>query len=95
MPSKAAKLAPQDYKSLLLKGRSYRKLKMYDKATEALQEATRFKPGNTDIIYEAGLIAEDQGKLKDAEDIYKEALSFDPTFKPATEALDRIKSEKK
>lgn len=95
MATKAAKLSPQDYKSLLLKGRSYRKLKMYDKATEALQQAYRFKPGNTDIIYETGLIAENQGKLKDAEDIYKESLSFDPTFKPALEALERLKSKKK
>jgi tetratricopeptide (TPR) repeat protein len=90
----AAKLSPQDYKSQLLIGRSYRKLKMYKQATQALQNAYRFKPGNTDIIYEAGLIAEDQGKLKEAEKIYKETLSFDPTFKPAQEALDRLKSKK-
>lgn len=95
MAIKAAKLAPQDYKSLLLKGRSYRKLKMYDKATEALQEANRYKPGNTDIIYEAGLIAEDQGKFKDAEKIYKEALSYDPTFKSASKALERLNSKNK
>jgi len=95
MATKAAKLAPQDYKSLLLKARSYRKLKMYDKATEALEVANRYKPGNTDVIYETGLVAEDQGKLKDAEDIYKESLSYDPTFKPALEALERLKSKKK
>jgi Tfp pilus assembly protein PilF len=95
MATKAAKLAPQDYKCLLLKARSYRKLKMYDKATEALEQANRFKPGNTDVIYETGLVAEAQGKLKDAEDIYKESLSYDPTFKPALEALERLKSKKK
>jgi tetratricopeptide (TPR) repeat protein len=92
---KAAKISPQDYKSQLLIGRSYRKLKMYKEATVALQNAYRFKPGNTDIIYEAGLIAEDQGKIKDAEKIYKETLSFDPTFKPAIDALDRLKSKNK
>ncbi|WHY66340.1 tetratricopeptide repeat protein [Neobacillus sp. SuZ13] len=95
MASKASKLAPQDYKSLLLKARSHRKLKMYDKATEALETANRYKPGNTDVIYETGLVAEDQGKLKDAEDIYKESLSYDPTFKPALEALERLKTKKK
>ncbi|MEH7414366.1 tetratricopeptide repeat protein [Neobacillus drentensis] len=95
MAIKATKLAPQDYKSLLLKGRSYRKLKMYDKAKEALQQAERFKKGNTDVIYETGLVAEDQGRLSDAESIYKETLSYDPTFKPALEALERLKSKKK
>jgi Tfp pilus assembly protein PilF len=87
---KAAKLAPQDYKSKLLMGRSYRKLKMYKQATTALQAAIRFKPGNIDSIYETGLVAEDQGKKKDAEQIYKEALSFDPTYKPAQEGLNRL-----
>lgn len=95
MATKAAKLAPQDYKSLLLKARSYRKLKMYKEATTALEQANRFKPGNTDIIYETGLVAEDQGKIKEAEEIYKESLSYDPTFKPAIKALDRLKSKNK
>lgn len=94
MAIKAAVLAPQDYKSQLLKGRSYRKLKMYKEATAALQEAYRLKPGNTDIVYEAGLVAEDQGKKKEAEKIYKEALSYDPTFKPALNALDRLSKKK-
>jgi tetratricopeptide (TPR) repeat protein len=95
MAKKAEKIAPQDYKSKLLIGRSYRKLKMYKEATNSLTEAYRFKPGNADIIYEAGLTAEDQGKFKDAERIYKEALNLDPTFKPAIEALDKLKSKNK
>jgi tetratricopeptide (TPR) repeat protein len=90
MAQKAASLAPQDYKSLLLEGRSYRKLKMYKQATEALQNANRFKPANTDIVYEAGLLAEDQGKKSDAEALFKEALSYDPTYKPALQELDKL-----
>lgn len=90
MAIKAAKIAPQDYKSQLLKGKSYRKLKMYKQANTALEEAIRFKPGNTDIIYEIGLVAEAQGKNKEAEKIYKEALSYDPTFKPAQTRLEHI-----
>jgi tetratricopeptide (TPR) repeat protein len=95
MAVKAVKISPNDYKGHLLKGKSYRKLKMYDKATKALEEAIRLKPGNTDIIYEVGLIAEKQGKLKEAEQIYKETLSYDPTFKPAITGLDRIASKDK
>jgi tetratricopeptide (TPR) repeat protein len=95
MASKAAKIAPLDYKGHLLKGRNYRKLKMYEKATKSLEEAIRLKPGNTDIIYEVGLVAEDQGKIKEAEKIYKETLSYDPTYKPAIKALERITSKDK
>jgi tetratricopeptide (TPR) repeat protein len=94
MAKKAAKLSNNDYKSQLLIGRSYRKLKMYKESMSALATADRFKPDNTDIIYEAGLVAEDQGKFKDAEKIYKETLSYDPTYKPAIDALDRLKSKK-
>lgn len=90
MAVKAAKIAPRDYKGHLLKGRSYRKLKMYKEATSALEEAARLKPGNTDVIYEVGMVAESQGKKKEAEKIYKETLSYDPTYKPAINALDRL-----
>jgi len=94
MATKASSLSPQDYKALLLKGRSYRKLKMYKQATDALEDAARFKPGNTDIVFEAGMVAEDQGKKKDAEALFKEALSYDPTYKPALKELDKLAKKK-
>lgn len=94
MALKAVKLSPKDYKGQLMAGRCYRKLKMYDKATTSLQESIRLKPGNTDILNEVGLVAEAQGKKKDAEKIYKEALSYDPTYKPAINALDRLSKNK-
>lgn len=90
---KATEISPRDYKGHLMKGISYRKLKMYDDANEALAEADRFKPGNTDVIFEIGKVAELQGKKKEAEAIYKEALEYDPLYKPALEALDRLASK--
>lgn len=90
MASKAAKLAPKDYKGHLLKGIAYRKLEMYDKANESLQEALNFMSTNADIIYEIGQVAEARGKEKEAEDIYKEALNYDPLYKPALEALEQL-----
>lgn len=91
---KAVKLSPQDYTGYLLEGRSYRKLKLYKKASDALEDAIRYRPGNTDVLYEVGLVAEAQGNKKEAEKIYKETLSYDPTYKPAIKALDRISSKK-
>lgn len=92
---KATEISPRDYKGHLMKGKSYRKLKMYKEANEALAEADRLNVGNTDTIYEIGLVAEDQGKKEEAEEIYKEALEYDPLFKPALNALDRLTSKEK
>lgn len=91
---KATDLSPRDYKGHLLKGMSYRNLKMYKEASESLFEADKLMPGNTDIIFESGKVAEAQGKKAAAEEIYKEALSYDPLYKPALEALDRLSAKK-
>ncbi|WP_040204197.1 tetratricopeptide repeat protein [Neobacillus jeddahensis] len=87
---KAVELAPKDYKGHLLEGMVYRKLKMFKEALASLQEADKLMPVNNDIIFEIGRVAEDQGKVKDAEELYKKALSYDPLYKPATEALTRL-----
>jgi tetratricopeptide (TPR) repeat protein len=88
--SKAVELAPRDFKGHLLQGMVYRQLKKYDKAEASLNEANKLMPANTDIIFEIGKVAEDQGKLKDAEALYKEALSYDPMYKPAATALEEL-----
>ena len=90
MATKAAEIAPRDYKSQLLTGTAYRKLKMYDEAIETLSKANELMPGNTDIITELGKVAEDQGDIKNAEELFKEALNYDPLYKPAIEGLDRV-----
>ena len=90
---KSIKISPLDYKGHLLKGKSYRELKMYKEAKAALDEAYRLKPGNVDTLFEIGKVAEAQGDKKEAEAIYKETLSFDPLFKPALKALDNIASK--
>jgi tetratricopeptide (TPR) repeat protein len=90
MATKATEISPRDYKGHLMKGIAYRKLKMYEEATKTLFEADKLMPANTDIIYEIGKVAEDQGDKKKAEEIYKEALEYDPLYKPALNGLERI-----
>nr|WP_263324846.1 tetratricopeptide repeat protein [Neobacillus sp. Marseille-Q6967] len=90
MATKAAEIAPRDYKANLLKGTAYRKLKLYDEAIETLSKANELMPGNTDIITELGRVAEEQGDIKNAEELFKEALNYDPLYKPALEGLDRV-----
>ncbi|MDQ6600342.1 tetratricopeptide repeat protein [Bacillus salipaludis] len=90
MAQKATEISPKDYKGWLLKGMSFRKLKMYKDSIKALNEANRLMPSNTDIIFEVGLVAEDQGDKRNAEEIYKTALNYDPLYKPALDGLKRV-----
>ncbi|WP_462410979.1 tetratricopeptide repeat protein [Neobacillus sp. Marseille-QA0830] len=93
--NKVTELAPRDYKGHLLEGMVYRKLKKYKEALASLQEADKLMPANNDIIFEMGRVAEDQGNVKDAEELYKKALSYDPLYKPASEALTRLAGKDK
>jgi tetratricopeptide (TPR) repeat protein len=90
MAEKTTEIAPRDYKGHLLKGTVFRKLKIYDNALETLSLANTLMPGNTDIIFEIGRLSEDQGNQKEAEELYKEALNYDPLYKPALEGLERV-----
>ncbi|MFZ7943831.1 tetratricopeptide repeat protein [Neobacillus sp. 19] len=92
---KAVDLAPKDYKGHLLEGMVYRKLKMYTEAFASLEEANKLMPANTDIIFEIGKVAEAQGKTKDAEELYKKALAYDPLYKPASDALTKLAGKSK
>jgi tetratricopeptide (TPR) repeat protein len=87
---KAAEISPKDYKVHLQKGISYRGLKMYKEASESLSQANKLMPTSSDIIYEIGRVAEDQGQTESAIAIYKEALSYDPLYKDAVKALERL-----
>lgn len=92
---KAVELSPKDYKGQLQKGIVYRNLKMYKDSLDALNQANQLLPGNTDTIFEIGKVAEAQGHKKDAEKIYKEALSYDPMYKPALKALEQLTGKNK
>jgi tetratricopeptide (TPR) repeat protein len=95
MALKATKISPRDYKGHLLTGSVYRKLKMAKESLDALNEANKLMPGNTDIIYEIGRLIEDEGDAKGAAEIYKEALNYDPLYKPALEGLERVAANDK
>ena len=89
--SKANELSPRDFKVPFQKGIVYRNLKMYTEATDSLTLANKLMPTNTDIIYEIGMVAEAQNQKSAAIDIYKQVLSYDPLYKPAIAALERLK----
>ena len=90
---KAVDLSPKDYKGHLQKGVTYRSMGMYKEASLSLAQANKLLPGSADIIYETGRVAEAQGQKEAAVEIYKEALSYDPLFKEAITALERVEKK--
>lgn len=90
MFQKTTELAPRDYKGFLQRGIVYRKLKMNKQAIESLEKANKLMPGSANIIYEIGALAESTGDTNSAIRIYKEALSYDPLYKDAADALNRV-----
>jgi tetratricopeptide (TPR) repeat protein len=90
MFQKAIEISPRDYKGHMQKGIIYRKLKMYSEASKELDQANKLNPARADIIYEIGMIAEAQGYKDQAAQIYKDALGYDPLFKDAVKALQRV-----
>ncbi|WML54731.1 tetratricopeptide repeat protein [Neobacillus sp. PS3-12] len=95
MAQKAETLGPKNFQAHLLSGMVYRNLKQYDKALKSLQSALKIMPTNTDIITEIGRVKEDQGNNKEAEKFFKEALSYDPLYKPASQGLERVAAKQK
>lgn len=89
--TKAGELSPRDYKVYLQKGIAYRNLKMYKEAKDSLTQANKLMPTNAEIIFEIGQVAEAQGQKADAIGIYKDVLTYDPLYKPAIQALERLK----
>lgn len=87
---KAVEISPKDYKGYLQEGIALREMNKYKEATAALEKADKLAPKNSDVIYQAGLVAEAQGQKEAAIEIYKEALKYDPLFKDAKEALERL-----
>jgi len=94
MFQKTVELSPQDHKGHLQKGILYREMKMYKEAVESLETANKILPGNANVIYEIGRVAEEQGNFETAITIYKEALSYDPLYKDAVEALKRVEKKR-
>ncbi len=75
-------------------GLAYQQLGKPQEARSELKLAYRLNPGSVDVIYQLGVVAEKLGDLKDAQFQYESCLQFDPNFRPAIEALERLKKSR-
>lgn len=91
--TRAAKLAPNDYKPQMLKAISYRKLELYSKSEDAFSKAVELSSDNASLLYEIGYLQEVQKKYKEALEAYNDALSFDPMLEDALEGAKRMKDK--
>ncbi len=88
--TRAAKVAPRDYKNYLQMGVIYNIQGKYKDAVAALNKANQNEPGSADIIYQIGVSAEKTGDKAGAQEMYQQAINFDPNYQDAKDALARL-----
>ena len=88
---KCTKLAPTDYIGWMNVGVTSYKLGNIKKSYETLNKAMTLNRGSADIHYHLG-VASELNKEKDlAIEQYEEALTYDPNYEDAKEALKRLR----
>lgn len=88
---RAITLEPKSGTAFLNLGVSYNQLGKYDEALKYLQQAYKFNSGSVEVLYQLGYALEKSGRKEEAIYQYKAANGFDPNYKPAKEALARLK----
>ncbi len=91
---KMLELSPTDISTYEHIGQCYRKLKEFEKAENALQEALKIQPFNPKFNYEMALVYWDMGKKEKALEHLNRSLyvweEADPEYKPARNARAKL-----
>ncbi len=87
----AIQIVPNAFGPHLNLGISYVKLEKYEDALKELSLAYKSNPGSPETFYWKGTAYEKQGKLDLAFNEYETAINFDPNYKTAKEAYERLK----
>ncbi len=87
----ALAINPKSAEALLNLGMAYNQTGKYEQAIKELEKAYRMERGNAMVIYQIGVAYERLGKKDQAIYQYESALSFDPKFTEAQQALKRLK----
>ncbi len=87
---KVTELAPDDYRGYFNMGICYMYLGMENYALDMFFTAKALRPGASDVAYYTGMTLERMGEYKAAMEEYEEALSFNPKYREAQAALNRL-----
>lgn len=92
---KVTELSPEDHRGYQNMGVSYMYLGMHEEALNMFHTAKALRPGASDVAYYAAMTYERMGAYEAAIEEYEEALTFNPKFTEAQEALDRLMKKQK
>lgn len=87
---KVTELAPEDYRGFFNMGVCFTNLGKYEDALDMYFTAKVLRPGASDVAYHTALTYEKMGAIEAAIEEYEEALSFNPKFTEAQQAIDRL-----
>ena len=80
---------------LLTEGQILRDAKQYDLAFQVLSKGLEKLPGQTDLLYEAAMVADKQGKSATMEEMLRKLIKIDPAHAHAYNALGYSMLERK
>ena len=87
---KVTELAPDDYRGFFNMGVCFTNIGKYEDALDMYFAAKVLRPGASDVAYHTAITYEKMGQVEAAIKEYEEALSFNPKFVEAQQALDRL-----
>ncbi len=87
-----SKMSEKDEYSLIIKGVSFFKIKMYQQAIDCFNKAIKKNPENAIAYYNKGLVLEDRKRYNNAHQCYEKACRIDPAYIEAKIARDKILS---
>ena len=88
--SRAATLANGDPKVFIQVGRAMMLLQNVAAADGYLARAAELEPSNLEAITRLGIVKAAAGHMADAAQQFRKALSIDPTYGPAKQALEKV-----
>jgi len=89
--SGAISLRPDLAKAHLLLGTAWKRRGLPDKAEQAFAAAHDHGPDDPMPLFQLGILAAEQGKTQRAIKMFQESLVVEPRFKPASDALVKIR----
>ena len=84
--------SPEDFRAFSYLGAAYAQKKLYDRAVGAFLAALHLRPGVPSIHYNLGLVYQADGFAEKARTEFQNALSLDPTYRKAQDALTALDS---